>query len=316
MGKTIDDDDRASSEQTFGVGICGVFFDSIAFLLCLYLCFRTYDAAPGVTFNYLFYTMLTSLISVILDLPRWGAMIDTRSYEDQSTYAVHILGNFFFFVSFCIVCSMFSYVKRPKRAALRLVDCTFENMREYIATTDAFLLLVNFLLFVLTIASVSACVEADSLMDFFDSDAYKVSNSLQIVLIVFIGFTFFTSVLQLNWKLKSFVRSDATLTDMQVFARKMLLVILCCLASFVLRIIMIGIKIRRHEVGHSPGDLVTYSVGWFVLSDFIPRGLVLGSFASLVGKQTAPLSSVGESGGGDNEKIDDDMTFERSSSMA
>jgi len=143
----------------------------------------------------------------------------------------------------------------------------------------------NIALFILATVSFSMCQAATSLKDFFDSSEFRVQSAMDIIVNMLLGSTFFVQALRLKNKLTNFLKASSEHNELRNTVNKMFFVMGMCQCAFLLRIVMLLIKLQRSKEGHAPGHLITYSVGWFFLTDFIPRALPILAFGILVGRR-------------------------------
>ena len=142
--------------------------------------------------------------------------------------------------------------------------------------------------------SFSTCVASSSLKDYFDSTMYMVQNSLEIIVNTVVAISFFVLAIQLEKKLSNYIKTADELERLGKTVRKMIVTMTTCMLGFLLRVIMILVKIGRSDTGHAPGELITYSVGWFSLTDFLPRTMPMLSFVYLVdGSKSEDLEARG-----------------------
>jgi hypothetical protein len=143
----------------------------------------------------------------------------------------------------------------------------------------------NIGLFILATVSFSLCQAATSLKDFFDSSEFRVQSAMDIIVNMLLGSTFFVQALRLKNKLSNFLKASSEHDELRNTVNKMFFVMAMCQCAFLLRIVMLVVKLHRSKEGHAPGELITYSVGWFFLTDFIPRALPILAFGVLVGRR-------------------------------
>jgi uncharacterized membrane protein YgcG len=151
----------------------------------------------------------------------------------------------------------------------------------------------NIALFILATVSFSLCQAATSLKDFFDSSEFRVQSAMDIIVNMLLGSTFFVQALRLKNKLSNFLKASSEHDELRNTVNKMFFVMAMCQCAFLLRIVMLVVKLHRSKEGHAPGDLITYSVGWFFLTDFIPRALPILAFGVLVGRRKSDKEEDG-----------------------
>ena len=167
--------DIAGEKEIHLVGCIGTGLFSILSLCSFIGFFRS----PFILFTRLFFFSI--FLSSFFDIPRYLSMILTSKYQSTFNYSLHILGNYFFFLSLTLVCLVWAY----------LLD---------LGSYSSFLfkgkgtIITNIILGSLSIITFCFCFQANSLSLFLKSLSYYIyifvevfENLFYSVSIAFLG---------------------------------------------------------------------------------------------------------------------------------
>lgn len=152
-------------EETFAVGVIGVSLFTILLLISLVNLRRASKQLAVLFFSCI-------MIMCILEFPRYIVMIVLRRYVSTLAYSCHILASCIYFLCVSLVCFMWAWL-------LELGKYTNILYGRY------GVLCVNVMVGAVALSMCALCVMSSSLHSFFDSTAFIIYTSTEVLALIF-----------------------------------------------------------------------------------------------------------------------------------
>lgn len=207
------------------------------------------------------FLVLVFLVSMC-ELPRYCCLIALARYTSRWAYGFHLVGTCFYFTTLSVVVHAVTHV-------VGILGGKQDTARRALHASNA-------LFACLVLVAVGFLAGSSSLADFFGSRffaAYSVIDATKnLVLVTVVGF----AALARLWAVRKYARSLQNHT-LEAQIRKIVFALAACCVCFLLRTIMICIKlvIVHHSSNDQIGDLTLYGFAWSFFGDFVPRTLPL-----------------------------------------
>jgi hypothetical protein len=272
------DDDGPDAFLSVEIGICGV----VLFGFLLILAMIALIASKKHKYSKRIFGFAS--LMCIFELPRCVSLIVERSYHDRTTYILHMFANLFFFMSFTFVCLLLhEAVDLSKTTShLRSKLVLKRSKIETVLLTKHSLYLTNAIFLIFIIVTSVYCALSSSLFEFFRDDTmfqiytcFDVSKNLVYsVALLFFG-------CKLRKRIKGFsnqftIHQDSSfqekliLNRLEFAVRKLIIVMSICIIAFLLRSIMLILKLLVVEqdnvdlAGFQAYGKQIFFVDWFL----------------------------------------------------
>ena len=248
--------------ENVSTGIGGILIYLIIFIISVVGILKGIRSKTSRRFFY------TVAILALCELPRYFAMVVTRSYTSQPSYALHLISNSLFFISFSIVCYQWSGLLK-----LGVYFKVFYGIRGLMFSNLAFA--------IVDVAALTCCLMSTSLESFFNSMFYEALTFIEAIRnVIYSSFLMYYGLrlVMRFWhytNLQSAFVSGGTF-DNSVFSQaviRLTAILLLTTICFALRVCMLAAKMAAL---HSDMQITSASFGlfgfwWFFFSDFLVK---------------------------------------------
>lgn len=275
------DDDGPNKEVSLDIGVTGVVIFSFLFVAAAVSLKRAKN-------KYSWRMFTCSTIVTLLDVPRYVALIVQRAYINRETYILHMWASVAFFAAFtCVIYIMHDAVDLSQaHSPLTVLITSPKSLVDRMVIDKTSLVVINLLFASLTLAASVSCVLYHDLENYFhESIVYRLFTLADMLKNLVIAAAFLFYGCRLKGRINAFYdtfgiqpSTGASVAELDLLmklrkvVRRLLIVMVVCLSSFLLRTVMLVIKgICVEEETCSLTYLPHYGMLWWILSDFIPR---------------------------------------------
>jgi hypothetical protein len=196
------------------------------------------------------------------------------SGKSKAVYSAHLFASAFFFAAFTILIFTWTTAFESFGASLKMRHL-FRNV---------ILVVANFVLIILVFVNTIVAALSQNLAEFFTRSWFMVFSIYGALVNSMFSLGVLWCICRTH-KYSLIAQQYAPNTPLKYRLDRLLVLMAICSACFVLRLVMICIKAHliHGKTTTFTDDNMIFSVGWFALSDFIPRGVPTFSFIGFMG---------------------------------
>lgn len=237
--------------------------------------------------NLRFWLFLLTFCYSVFEIPRYALLLETRQYTSVEAYASHLVGSAIYFAMFSIVCYMWNGLVASHQRRL---------------FTSKWLGIVNGVFSVYVVWMMYVCVSLGDLEELFLSTGFAVYTIVDTVKNVVYGVAIYWYGSELLSMIGGFAMAAedrvTVVAHLRRAVRRLMLAMMVCLGCFLLRAAMLFLKVMSLN---GIVEFPLFGITWWILDDFVPRGVPAIAFLLLLGKKPpSKRPSLDESLGSSN----------------